>query len=96
METTFIPGPWSFVPSVPEEGYECYWIENGVQRVTSIEGPQNAEREATARLIAAAPEMFEELRTQMELLWNPFEPDNQCKSYKRIAALLARVTGEQA
>lgn len=68
MNTKFTAGPWSFVPSVPEEGVECYWIQNGVQFVTSVDGPQNDEREANARLMAAAPELFQALlsaRTQI-------------------------------
>lgn len=56
-----ISGPWSCVPSIPEEGVECFWIENGAQRIAAVDGPQNEEREATARLIAAAPELLEAL-----------------------------------
>lgn len=56
-----ISGSWSCVPSIPEEGVECFWIENGAQRIAAVDGPQNEEREATARLIAAAPELLDVL-----------------------------------
>ena len=62
----FTPGPWSFAPSIPEEGYECFWIENGVQRITAVDGPQTVEREANARLMSAAPELLEAMSRRVE------------------------------
>lgn len=103
-------GPWSFVPSIPEEGIECYWIENGVQQIASIDGPQNDEREAIARLCAAAPELYEACMAMIE--WddaeknaNPYDDDGGkawrerielCSSaFKKARAALAKATGSQ-
>lgn len=66
------PGPWEAVASDPNEGVECYWIRATkdfgpitrgfrVVDIASVNGPQWKEQEATARLIAAAPELLEAL-----------------------------------
>lgn len=67
MADKHTPGPWSCVPSIPEEGVECFWIENGAQRIAAVDGPQNEEREATAHLIAAAPELLEALEKRAQV-----------------------------
>lgn len=60
------PGPWSAVPSVPEEGSECFWLRsgNGAQ-LGSINGPQNDEQTANANLVAAAPDLLAALEVVM-------------------------------
>lgn len=82
MADKHTPGPWSCVPSIPEEGVECFWIENGAQRITAVDGPQNEEREATARLIAAAPELMEAVEAMIE--WDDRENDHAVDFYARM------------
>jgi hypothetical protein len=61
---------WEYVPSVPQEGVECYWIRApkaigslGVRMVdvASVNGPQGADQEAIANLFASATELLEAL-----------------------------------
>jgi hypothetical protein len=95
---TYTKGPWEAVPSIPNEGVECYWIRAAkdfgpitrgfrVVDIASVNGPQWKEQEATARLIAAAPELVEALRGVLE--------DAHDEAYPAARALLARIEGEQ-
>ena len=59
-------GPWSSTPSIPEQGYECFWITacpeiNQEREVAVVTGPQNARNTANAALIAALRNNAEEL-----------------------------------
>lgn len=71
------PGPWIAIHSIPEEGFECFWLRaqpgGGIcrgfsQEIGTINGPQSGEQEANARLIAAAPELLEACQTFAEWL----------------------------
>lgn len=95
-DTKFTPGPWSFVPSIPEEGVECFWIENGVQQITSINGPQNDGQEANARLIAAAPDLFEALRMIAARDAHRGTVLLDVEEMDVVRAAIAKATGEQA
>ena len=61
------PGPWSATHTDPAEGYDCWWITacpepNQEKEVATVSGGYPYERhEANARLIAAAPYMFDVL-----------------------------------
>lgn len=56
------PGPWACTRSIPQEGFECFWIKaqphpamRGFSReIGTVNGPINDESEATADFIAAA------------------------------------------
>lgn len=62
-EQKHTPGPWHSVPSMPSEGFNCWWLMAGSRNIATISGYQgDTECEANARLIAAAPDMLEALR----------------------------------
>lgn len=82
-------GQWSFEPSIPYEGVECYWIYAGTNRIGSIDGPQIEEQEAAATLCAAAPELYEALKSCVAAL-NPYSDEA-----KEAYAALAKATGSQ-
>ena len=97
---TYTTGPWEAVPSIPNEGVECYWIRAAkdfgpitrgfrVVDIASVNGPQWKEQEATARLIAAAPELVEALRNILTEFVGPYEEGYSSVSAAR--ALLARI-----
>lgn len=94
MDKKFTPGPWSFVPSIPEEGVECYWIQNGVQFVTAVDGPQNDEREAIARLMAAAPELLEMLVEVLDKVPLTDSGRDVTPAATKARAVIAKALGE--
>lgn len=64
------PGPWESIASDPSEGFECYWVRaakpyggpfrgSRIVEIGAVNGPQNSEQSANARLIAAAPDMLD-------------------------------------
>lgn len=78
MADKWTPGPWEAVSSQPLDGVECYWIRAKRERspitrsfqvidIGSVNGPQWAEQEATARLISKAPELVDALRELLEI-----------------------------
>ena len=59
------PGPWEVVPSIPEEGYNCFWLKgpNG-ENLADISGYQSDQtKQANAQLIARAPDLLAENET---------------------------------
>jgi hypothetical protein len=47
---------WSYRRSIPEDGFECYFLDHNGVEVGSINGPQSADREALiAALVTTAP-----------------------------------------
>jgi len=63
----FTPGPWAVRLSHPNEGFDCFWIDavrgGRPTTVATADGYQHQpERQANARLIAAAPELYEVCR----------------------------------
>jgi hypothetical protein len=58
--TEHTPGPWSAIPSTPQEGFDCFWIEAGsCSNIGTVRGPQCIDAyQANARLIAAAPDLL--------------------------------------
>ena len=54
MSEQHTPDPWSYQASIPEEGYECFWINSGSRQISSFDGPQNEEQFSNVRRIVAA------------------------------------------
>ncbi len=93
MDKKYPDGPWSFRPSIPEEGFECYWIENGVQHITSIDGPQSESHEAIARLCAAAPEMLNVLIEVLDKIPLTDSGRNVTPTATKARAIIAKALG---
>ncbi len=53
MSEQHTPDPWSYQASIPEEGYECFWINSGSRQISSFDGPQNEEQFSNVRRIVA-------------------------------------------
>lgn len=54
------PGPWEALPTVPSDGFDCWTIQAADGELAWSKGYQNeAVRQANARLIAAAPTLYE-------------------------------------
>lgn len=53
--TEHTPGPWRAERSIPEEGFDCWWIRSGKWNEVTTVPPA---KEADARLIAAAPTFY--------------------------------------
>ena len=72
MTTKHTPGPWHSVPSVPSEGFDCWWLMAGSRNIATISGYQgDTECEANARLIAAAPDLLEALKHARQNMPHP-------------------------
>lgn len=55
LEAKATPGPWKAVASIPEEGFNCWWLMAGRLDLGTIEGPQSNEaKAASVELIATA------------------------------------------
>jgi len=60
-------GSWQAIGSHESEGFDCYWIKSQpnafmrgfTKEIAAVTGPQGGEAEANARLIAAAPDLYE-------------------------------------
>lgn len=94
------PGPWKVVPSVPQEGSDCFWIKAATpgtrgftKEIASSDGYQHEEeRKANAALIAAAPELLEVLRGVKEVIeYNEWKAP---VTMMRIERALAKARGE--
>jgi hypothetical protein len=54
------PTPWKAVPSVPSDGYECYWLvanfqgHNGEKEIGTLNGPHSGPHAANAAFIVKA------------------------------------------
>jgi hypothetical protein len=58
MKAKFTPGPWHAPEPVGQSRQWTVWGTTHATVVADIEGPNAREREANARLIAAAPELL--------------------------------------
>lgn len=89
------PGPW-----VHYEGSNSIWSESGTA-VCVLCGPRDdvkTRQNANARLIAAAPEMFEALNVAWELIINLGRPETNDRHHaacEKIRTALSKATGEQ-
>ena len=67
QDTKFTPGPWVAIRSIPQEGYDGWYLRaqpnSAMRGFTKEIGWVNGsdENEANAHLISAAPDMFEAL-----------------------------------
>lgn len=94
----FTPGPWSVYGSA----YPGVIVDKSGEQVAAALSDavqSEAERHANARLIAAAPELYEAL-TQAEIavqeLCNDQNPANECWNILRsIRTALSKANGEQ-
>ena len=90
--SNFTPGPWNIlldefiVPKAP--------IGETVPVIAKMDGPNNAELRANARLIAAAPEMAELLGEFLQGLGD-FITEIPDEAIERAEALLRRINGEE-
>jgi hypothetical protein len=74
--------------------YVAEAVYSHTQQKYSIHVTDADEMRANARLIAAAPELLQELKHAVVHEYNPFEPDNQSERYYRWAALIAKAEGQ--
>jgi len=88
------PGPWKVTPSVPEVGYECFWLTacpapNQEREVATVNGPQNERNMANAELICAAVNAAPALLDTIAALSGRLAMERGINNYQaaRIAAL---------
>ena len=95
MTSKFTPGPWNFQPCdeytncfdvMCEEGYYIATTHDGVR------GDKNAD--ANARLIAAAPDLLDELLSILDWAVTERAPLRN-QEIESIRAAIAKATGEQ-
>jgi hypothetical protein len=94
------PGPWSadIVWPVPETIVHAYCNGKPYSLAEVHSMPEPGEREANAKLIAAAPELLESCKALLEELRlirekdGPFVYDTTCRIEAR--AVIAKATGE--
>ena len=52
-EQNHTPEPWSYQASIPEDGFECFFINGERKRISDFDGPQDDEQFANVRRIVA-------------------------------------------
>jgi hypothetical protein len=64
----YTPGPWIIEgPTKNSESYDCYYVTNqGGTPIAELSHLSMPENEANARLIAAAPNMYEAIKEYLE------------------------------
>ena len=63
------PGDWKAVCSIPEEGFECFWLMHNDAHFGDIHGPQSGQQLADATYIATAnPSAIFELINRLEVV----------------------------
>lgn len=102
METKHTPGPWEAIdskhgllvrtesPSKTKYGASRYAAIGGFE---SGDKDQYEEAKANARLIAAAPELFEALKWMIQRADEGGYPDGRCLKEARLA--IAKATGQE-
>lgn len=103
MNAKHTPGPWKIERSIPEEGFECFFITTEYWPNSSIcdcPGPHIKEKESNALLIAAAPDMLEALKIVAGEISDHIRPTSadshlptDIKSV--VFAAIAKATGDQ-
>ena len=95
----FTKGPWNAVPTDPSEGVDCWWLIGADKRdIGTVNGGQGDETpQANARLIAAAPELFEALEALEYQLGGETDAVKRRFADTRVKAraALAKAKGEQ-
>lgn len=105
-ESKHTPGPWSYAPAVPG-AQRCFYIagnQDANNREVDIGTVQGGyySCEANARLIAAAPDLLEELREARDSIlgWAAYASEYFKDKHDldgdiaRIDAVIAKATGE--
>lgn len=109
-ETKFTPGPWQLVDNthlvegeiwIEAEHAEIGPVSLAAVRAGCDEAAELGSNMANARLIAAAPEMFEALKSLCEelMLEDPREPEDalgasMAEKYRKALAAISKATGE--
>lgn len=95
--TKHTPGPWVVIPSTPQDGVNCWWVHSatGVD-IAIVNGPQNPETEADARLIAAAPELLEALQHILRCIpiGGLAQIHHNSSTWEQIDAAITKALGE--
>jgi hypothetical protein len=99
MEAKHTPGPWKAIEWTCHSRTTVVTAYGHEKVVTDcapgpVSGYLDAEAEANAQLIAAAPEMYTALVSLLPMLYNGFEPDNQSKAYRTVEAVISKALGE--
>lgn len=82
--------PLTYVPSLPSDGVECFFIEGGegAPEVGCVYGPQSPENEAIARLWCQAPTMLQDL-TEAAQIVRQYERLHRAQGEETIADINA-------
>ena len=95
------PGPWQTDQAEHDAPYQDIRIHAGKGSICSVwidDAPlhdYNAEQRANARLIAAAPELLEALRTAVDHLEGMPDQEDVAACVVKARAAIAKATGEQ-
>mgnify|MGYP001260829464 CR=1 FL=1 len=95
------PGPWTVRRSMPEDGYDCWFISacplpNREVDIGDVAGGYpHEQKEANARLIAAAPELLAALSAMLTHMGMDEDEWNK-PTYDQARAAIAKATGEAA
>lgn len=97
----YTPGPWKATRSNPAEGYDCWLItanhRNNFEKYLATVAGGASTSEANARLIAAAPEMFEALQNILlcPAILDELNGDNETNNaVAKARAALSKALGE--
>ena len=90
--STFTKGPWTVKPRRDD-----YSIEGDGERIASVDNWENAYPKANARLIAAAPELFEQCKFLEKVLTEAIMSGDSGADLEldQLRAVLAKVEGEK-
>lgn len=99
-KTKHTPGPWSHTPM-----QDTIWANEGETKIASIadlpwkENPVTGKRssdfdteQANARLIAAAPELFEALQSSLAYMERDSDDEQERDDYAAAQAAIAKAT----
>ena len=84
MKTKHTPGPWQVGSTI---ALRHRVIDGNANEVATMKGEFELEKQANARLIAAAPEMYRLLHA----IWSKTDPSKDPKTCRAIANLLDQV-----
>jgi hypothetical protein len=92
MSAEYTPGPWK-IGTPPPNGEQTIGTQQGLMVAVATTGA-NTPTEANARLIAAAPELFEAL--QLAVRQNSHDMLMTGEELRKCEAAIAQATGGQA
>lgn len=88
----FTPGPWGIING--DAGPIIFSGDKGSMVAQAIKAITTEKRDANARLIAAAPELYEFAFEITRRNWDDGEPIISASMYDKLVTLLAKVDGE--